>query len=36
MYKYKAKVIKVYDGDTIRVNIDLGFGMEMKGLNENS
>ena len=25
MYEYKAKVIKVYDGDTITVNIDLGF-----------
>jgi micrococcal nuclease len=25
MYEYKAKVIKVYDGDTITVDIDLGF-----------
>jgi len=24
-YTYKAKVTKVYDGDTITVNIDLGF-----------
>lgn len=27
MYIYKAIVIKVYDGDTITVNIDLGFGV---------
>jgi micrococcal nuclease len=26
-YKYKAKVISVYDGDTIRADIDLGFGV---------
>jgi micrococcal nuclease len=25
MYEYKAKVIKVYDGDTITANVDLGF-----------
>jgi len=25
MYEYKAKVIKVYDGDTITVLVDLGF-----------
>lgn len=25
MYEYKAKVISVYDGDTIRCDIDLGF-----------
>lgn len=25
MYVYKAKVISVYDGDTCRVDIDLGF-----------
>lgn len=25
MYEYKAKVIKVYDGDTITCEIDLGF-----------
>lgn len=25
MYEYKGKVIKVYDGDTITVVIDLGF-----------
>jgi micrococcal nuclease len=30
MYTYKAKVVKVYDGDTITVNIDLGFGIEMQ------
>lgn len=27
MYEYKVEVIKVVDGDTIDVNIDLGFGM---------
>jgi micrococcal nuclease len=25
MYEYRAHVIKVYDGDTITVNLDLGF-----------
>jgi len=27
MYEYKAKVTKVYDGDTITVDFDLGFGI---------
>lgn len=26
-YVYKAKVVSVYDGDTITVNIDLGFNV---------
>ena len=26
LYHYRAKVVSVYDGDTIRVDIDLGFG----------
>ena len=30
MYRYNAKVIRVYDGDTIWVDIDLGFGVWMK------
>ena len=30
MYEYNADVIRVYDGDTITVNIDLGFGIWMK------
>ena len=30
MYKYKAKVIKVVDGDTIDCNVDLGFHMTAK------
>ena len=30
MYEYRAKVIKVYDGDTITVLIDLGFGVTFK------
>jgi micrococcal nuclease len=29
MYEYKAKVIKVYDGDTITVDIDLGFAVNL-------
>lgn len=31
MYIYNAKVTKVYDGDTITVDIDLGFDMIFKG-----
>jgi micrococcal nuclease len=30
MYEYKAYVRKVYDGDTITVDIDLGFGVLLK------
>jgi micrococcal nuclease len=30
MYVYRAHVIKVYDGDTITVNIDLGFNISIK------
>ena len=30
MYEYKAKVIKVIDGDTVDVDIDLGFGVWLK------
>jgi len=30
MYEYKAKVISVYDADTMRVDIDLGFGVWLK------
>ena len=30
MYEYMATVVSVYDGDTIRVDIDLGFGIQMK------
>lgn len=26
MYEYRAEIMGVYDGDTIRVDIDLGFG----------
>ena len=29
-YQYPALVVSVYDGDTITVNIDLGFGVELK------
>lgn len=30
-YWYKAKVVSVYDGDTIRVKLDLGFGISTGG-----
>ena len=30
MYEYKAKVIHIVDGDTVDVDIDLGFGIWMK------
>ena len=30
MYEYRAKIIKVIDGDTVDVDIDLGFGMVYK------
>ena len=26
MYEYKCKIVKVVDGDTVDVDIDLGFG----------
>ena len=29
-YKYKAKVVAIYDADTITVDIDLGFFMVMR------
>ena len=29
MYEYKAKILRVVDGDTVDVDIDLGFGMWM-------
>ena len=29
LYKYKAKVIKAYDGDTITCEVDLGFETKM-------
>ena len=30
MYEYKCKVLRVVDGDTVDVDIDLGFGVWMK------
>lgn len=30
MYDYKCKIVKVIDGDTVDVDIDLGFGIWMK------
>jgi len=32
-YSYKAKVVSVYDGDTFKLNIDLGYGITIKGPN---
>jgi len=30
MYEYNANVVRVYDGDTIWIDIDLGFGIWMR------
>lgn len=30
MYEYRAEVLSVYDGDTIRIDIDLGFGVWLR------
>ena len=30
MYEYNVKITKVVDGDTVDVDIDLGFGMTYK------
>ena len=30
MYEYKAKLLKVIDGDTVDVDIDLGFGVWLR------
>ena len=32
MYEYKCKIVKVIDGDTVDVDIDLGFGVLMCSL----
>ena len=29
MYRYRCKIVKVIDGDTVDVDIDLGFGVWM-------
>ncbi len=31
MYEYRARVVDVYDGDSITVDIDLGFGVWLRG-----
>jgi micrococcal nuclease len=31
-YIYKAVIISVYDGDTIRASVDLGFGTSLEGV----
>ena len=30
MYEYRAKIVRIIDGDTVDVDIDLGFGIWMK------
>ncbi len=30
MYEYKCQLVRVVDGDTVRLDIDLGFGVWMK------
>ena len=30
MYEYKCKIVRVVDGDTVDVDIDLGFGVWMR------
>ena len=30
MYEYRCKVVRVVDGDTVDVDIDLGFGVWFK------
>jgi micrococcal nuclease len=30
MYQYKAKVIRIVDGDTLEVELDLGFSIKLK------
>ena len=30
MYEYRCTVVKIVDGDTVDVDIDLGFGVWMK------
>lgn len=31
MYEYKCKIVEVIDGDTVDVDIDLGFGVWLQG-----
>lgn len=31
MYEYRVKVLKIVDGDTVDVDIDLGFGVWLRG-----
>ena len=30
MYEYRVKIVRVVDGDTVDVDIDLGFGVWLK------
>lgn len=33
LYRYRVtEIVKIYDGDTIRANVDLGFGVTLRGL----
>ena len=31
MYEYQCKIVKIVDGDTVDVDIDLGFGVWLRG-----
>ena len=30
MYEYKCKIVKIVDGDTVDIDIDLGFGVWLR------
>ena len=30
MYEYKCKIVKIVDGDTVDVDLDLGFGVWLR------
>ena len=30
MYEYKCKIVKIIDGDTVDVDLDLGFGVWLR------
>jgi micrococcal nuclease len=31
MYEYKCKIVKIIDGDTVDIDLDLGFGIWVRG-----
>ena len=30
MYEYKCKIVKIVDGDTVDIDLDLGFGVWLR------